>query len=224
MTAPRPQLQHSAPSSPAHPIEADGLTEFVTLPRGAQRGPDAERCREEARTVPPRPPTRKSARTPPPRLFASLSSRSAMAWGAQRAPDAERYREEARTVPPKPPTPPARKIACTSPQRLFASISRSALTSPSCWAAEPREQPSAHERQNLTIMRGDSVLSAAATDCEGGSPTTTLSLELGELGAGRYDQDPIVSRAHGAPGGNDARRGEGSTPPGTPITPAHMPW
>ena len=223
MTAPRPQLQHSAPSSPAHPIEADGLTEFVTLPRGAQRGPDAERCREEARTVQPRPPTRKSARTPPPRLFASLSSRSAMAWGAQRAPDAERYREEARTVPPKPPTPPARKIACTSPQRLFASISRSALTSPSCWAAEPREQPSAHEKQNLTIMRGDSVLSAAATDCDGGSPTTTLSLELGELGAGRYDQDPIVSRAHGAPGGHDARRGEGSTPPETPIMPSHMP-
>ncbi len=119
--------------------EADGLAEFVTLTRGAQRGQDAEHCREEPRTAPP-------ARTPPPRLFASLS-RSAMAQGAQRGTDAERCREEARTSPPKPQTlpapssppkpqtlpppyaPPARNSARTPPPRLFASISRSALGS-----------------------------------------------------------------------------------------------
>ena len=231
MTTPRQQLQHSPSSWPTRPaatdIESDGLTEVVALARG-QRGPDAESCREETRTVPPKPPVppaRKGARTLPPRLFASIS-RSAM---APAGPDAVRCREEARTAPPTPSAPPARKSARTPPPRLFGSISRSALASPSCWTAEPREQPSAHERQNLTIIATirDSVLSAAATECDDGSPTTPTcspcSLELGALGAGRYDQDPIVSRAHSDPGGHDARRGEGSTPPGTPITPAHMP-
>ena len=87
---PREQLrqpqQHAAPSSPTRPaaaIEADGLAGFVTLARGAQCGPDAERCCEKARTAPPTPSAppapsaHKRVRTPPPRLFASLS-RSAL--------------------------------------------------------------------------------------------------------------------------------------------------
>jgi hypothetical protein len=97
-----------------------------------------------------------------------------LARRAQCGPAAERCREEARTAPPTPSAPPAHESVRTPPQRLFACLSRSALTSPSRWTAEPREH-SAGEKHDLAMMTlCDSALSAAATEADGDSPIAPL--------------------------------------------------
>ena len=103
-----------------------------------------------------------------------------LARGEQRGPAAEHCREEARTAPPTPSAPPppsappAHKSVRTPPPRLFACLSRSLLTSPSRWTAEPGEH-SAGEKQDLAMMTlCDSALSASATEIDGDSPIVPL--------------------------------------------------